>query len=401
MLLNANSPTVQAMLQNTPQGFGNMPMYYGNAPTAYVQQQAQPQQFNSPFPSPKDMLTSAGQANVYAPTGFGYQQPPMFMGGNTSIMNGYQNPFMGYGYSGYTTPYPANPYSGNIVPNYNRPMTEQEFYSIQSLKMSGLNVHGPIEMRQLEIQGEISAFKALSRLCGKVNDLSEEEIEERQALYDSKPVQQEPPPQESYKRKFDNPLVVTIDKGDGTTIKLNSAEVMAKNPYENYYTNGCVASNVERNAQIRNYYAVLRFNQLFDSAPERKYDDASMYDMFNGGGLADLYFDSLRRLEHQQALSRTGKLYDGSAFQSLLSKCGLSTRGNSAAIRRLTGRYGIMPDGRPVSPQHDPSIASSFAFNQNTGEFEITPPNFIARRLEKARSDFYRTIDGGADDVPF
>ena len=29
-MLNINSPTVQAMMNNVPQGVGNMPIYYGN-----------------------------------------------------------------------------------------------------------------------------------------------------------------------------------------------------------------------------------------------------------------------------------------------------------------------------------------------------------------------------------
>ena len=32
-MLNANSPTVQALLNSTPPGTGNMPVYFGNTPT--------------------------------------------------------------------------------------------------------------------------------------------------------------------------------------------------------------------------------------------------------------------------------------------------------------------------------------------------------------------------------
>lgn len=49
-MLNMNSPTVQAMLNNTPQGFGNMPVYFGNTPTVIeTVQQAAPQQPVMPF----------------------------------------------------------------------------------------------------------------------------------------------------------------------------------------------------------------------------------------------------------------------------------------------------------------------------------------------------------------
>jgi len=46
----------------------------------------------------------------------------------------------------------------------------------------------------------------------------------------------------------------------------------------------------------------------------------------------------------------------------------------------------------PVSPQHDPSISSSFSYNPVTGTYDIKPPGFIADRLEAARQRFINSI---------
>ena len=77
-MLNINSPTVQSMLRNTPQGFGNIPIYSGNGPTITTETIAVPSQeqqningtnqFQTPFPSPKEMLMNEDR---YTMTGFG------------------------------------------------------------------------------------------------------------------------------------------------------------------------------------------------------------------------------------------------------------------------------------------------------------------------------------------
>ena len=63
-----------------------------------------------------------------------------------------------------------------------------------------------------------------------------------------------------------------------------------------------------------------------------------------------------------------------------------------SASARFTGRYGVMPDGRPVSPGHDPSVAESFSYNPSTGQYSVTAPNFIANRMEQARARFIQSI---------
>ena len=66
---------------------------------------------------------------------------------------------------------------------------------------------------------------------------------------------------------------------------------------------------------------------------------------------------------------------------------------NAAAIARYTGRYGYMPNGRPVTPGLDPSIAQSFSYDEKTKTYLVSPPNFIRNKLEEARDRFVQTLN--------
>ena len=82
-MINATSPTIAAMIDNTPQGIGNMPYNPQMVPNyGTVGYQPNPS-FNNPYPSPKDMLTQAGQMNVYQPTTFAspFAPPQNIIGG--------------------------------------------------------------------------------------------------------------------------------------------------------------------------------------------------------------------------------------------------------------------------------------------------------------------------------
>ena len=117
-MLNINSPTVQSMLRNTPQGFGNIPIYSGNGPTITTETIAVPSQeqqningtnqFQTPFPSPKEMLMNGGQNTIYNPTSFVpqgtmYSQPQY--GYNTGGYVGGYNPNISSAFNGYYNPY--------------------------------------------------------------------------------------------------------------------------------------------------------------------------------------------------------------------------------------------------------------------------------------------------------
>ena len=114
MGINLNSPTVQAMLNNTPYGVGNLPVYFGSAPTitgTVESAQNQPTQ-QMPFPSPKEMLTNGGQSMIYNPTTFAPQ--PNIVGGYNPSFNaafsGYSNPYMGIGSYGGFPSYGYSPF---------------------------------------------------------------------------------------------------------------------------------------------------------------------------------------------------------------------------------------------------------------------------------------------------
>jgi hypothetical protein len=144
---------------------------------------------------------------------------------------------------------------------------------------------------------------------------------------------------------------------------------------------------------IRSVQRVIRHNQLFDSALERQFDKTDMLTFFNtGAGL--LMADNLNKQLYLQNISNTSQVYDRDGFKKrLLENNGLRSRSEMKAIDRFVGRYGVMPDGRPVSPGHDPSVASSFSYDPRTGQYSVTAPNFISNRLEQARQSFIRSID--------
>ena len=102
--------------------------------------------------------------------------------------------------------------------------------------------------------------------------------------------------------------------------------------------------------------------------------------------------DTLNRQLQHQYVTRTGLLYSSDTMRKMLENNGLRSREQLNAVERFTGRYGIMPDGRPVTPGHDPAIASSFSYNPATGSYEVTAPNFIRDRVEQARNRFITSI---------
>ena len=143
-MLNINSPTVQAMMQNVPQGFGNMPVYFGNTPVLSTNQQ----QVSTPYPSPKEMLMQSGQQNIYSQTSFA---PRNVVGGYNpgfdAAFGGYINPYMGYGYSGYG----FNPMM---------PLDDETRITLALAEANGLDYNEQIKM-------ESELYKTMSRITSK------------------------------------------------------------------------------------------------------------------------------------------------------------------------------------------------------------------------------------------
>lgn len=365
-MLNMNSPTVQAMLNNLPQGVGNMPVYYGNAPTVTSEVTTQ---FNTPYPSPKEMLMQAGQNNIYAPTSF---MPRNIVGGYNpgyqTAFNGYTNPYMGYGtYGGF----------GMMAPPMDRDARE---------RLEQANINGLTYDEQLV--AESNFYKTISRIVSKNIGRDEEAANECASAFD---IYCKYPKHDEIHKKPIQSIHIQLKVGDTVVadMKAGSINIIAGN----YSRNSEYAEQMKVQHDIRSVQRVIRHNQLFDSALERQFDKTDMLTFFNtGAGL--LMADNLNKQLYLQNISNTSQVYDRDGFKKrLLENNGLRSRSEMKAIDRFVGRYGVMPDGRPVSPGHDPSVASSFSYDPRTGQYSVTAPNFISNRLEQARQSFIRSID--------
>ena len=384
-MINMNSPTVQAMLQNTPQGFGNMPAYYGDMPTVTQTSQHTSQ---IPFPSPKEMLINGGQNMIYNPTSFAPRNiVGAYNSGYQTAFDGYANPYMDYSnqYNPYTNPY-MNPYSGYFSPQSSYFMTPPDEDSRERLEAAYNN--GLTYDEQLRIESRL--FKKLSRIVSHNIDRSEEDAklcEEAFDIYDKYP-REDPIPIRRHQ-----PMSVVIMKGDETVI--DSRKSINRNN-QDYYTNKLYIESMKHRQAYFEVQKILRYNQLYSQAPERLIDNVDMFDVFNNAdkGFGILRADSKANRIYEQSIRRTSQIYDRDSFRKrLLENNGLKSRDQMSAIERFAGRYGVMPDGRPVSPGHDPAIASSFSYDPKTGQYNVTAPNFIRDRLEMARESFIKSID--------
>ena len=372
-MLNLNSPTVQAMLQNTPHGYGNMPVYFGNGPTVTSETnipQQQQQTYQSPFPSPKDMIAQGGQQMIYSPTSF---MPRNIVGGYNpgynAAFSGYYNPYMGIGAYG----------------GYNYMMAPPDADSKDRLDMANFN--GMTYDEQLEM--ESSFYSTISRIVSKNVGRSEEEAEACAAAFSP---YNKYPKENPTERKKVKPLHIKLKIGDEVVADMNPSKVQPR--YEqDYIYNAALVENMKYRSEWAEAERVRRCNMLYDGAPERQFDHMDLLDFFNyGAGV--IMADMQNRILYEQASKRVTDVYDQNDFRKrLLENNGLKSKKQTQALERFVGRYGVMPDGRPVSPGHDPAVATSFSYNPNTGQYEVTAPNFLSNRLEAARQSFIRAID--------
>lgn len=371
-MLNLNSPTVQAMLQNTPQGYGNMPVYFGNSPTVTTETNIPPQQqtYQSPFPSPKDMIAQGGQQMIYSPTTFA---PRNIVGGYNpgynAAFSGYYNPYMGIG-----------AYSG-----YNYMMAPPDADSKDRLDMANFN--GMTYDEQLKMESDF--YSTISRIVSKNVGRSEEETEACAAAFTP---YDKYPKENPTERKKVKPLHIKLKVGDEVIADKNPSTVQPR--YEqDYIYNAALVENMKYRSEWAEAERVRRCNMLYDGAPERQFDHMDLLDFFNyGAGV--IMADMQNRILYEQASKRVTDVYDQNDFRKrLLENNGLRSKKQTQALERFVGRYGVMPDGRPVSPGHDPAVATSFSYNPNTGQYEVTAPNFLSNRLEAARQSFIRAID--------
>ena len=361
-MLNINSPTVQAMMQSLPQGVGNMPVYYGNTPVLSSEQQS----ISTPYPSPKEMLIQSGQQNVYTPTAF---TPRNIVGGYNpgfeAAFNGYINPYMGYGYSSYGF--------GPMIP-----LDEETKLTLAMANSNGLDYEEQIKM-------ESELYKKMSRITSINCNRSEEEsnhFEKYFEVYEKHPQQQN----QYYSRKPISHMHVKIKVGDNVVADMVPSNISVGYTPPNVFDDIKARDTIVKN-QIKQCY-----NNLYNSASERRMDNVDMLDFFNNHA-GSLLMEDIDYMVRMQAFTNAGLVYNKDLFQKLLNNNGIKTRSQRNAVDRFVGRYGIMPDGRPVSPGHDPAVATSFSYNPSTGQYSITAPNFISDRLEKARQKFISSID--------
>lgn len=414
-MLNINSPTVQAMFKNTPVGVGNFETFSGPTPTFTNDQTAVngQQSFHTPYPSPKEMLTQYGQISVpqiAQPVSF--QQNMYAPGDARNLVGGYNpnfNPyFNGYGsdgfqraFSGYYNPYMiANPYNGMTYMQVdqlnqimsNDPDMKDIWYASQA---AGIDYQEHVET----ISG---IFRGFSRTVSKNINRSEEDAKkcEEQFAVREKETAAVSTFNSGYSfGTFQNtkkyPLFeVEVVKGDKVISDSSSDHTIADNySSQNYRSNVNYAIRVVNESNNFKYGVELAHMQMHNNAIERQFDNVSLLEYMNEK--APIIYSAYERaeIERKKAANLNSTVYNTNEYKKrLYENNSLKSRYINKAVERHFGRYGVMPDGRPVSPGHDPAIAESFSINTNTGYLEVTAPNFIKNRLEAARQNFIDSI---------
>lgn len=379
-MLNMNSPTVQAMLNNTPQGFGNMPVYYGASPAVSQQQVSQPT--GMPYPSPKEMLSQGGEQMIYSPTSFA---PQNIVGGYNpgfqAAFAGYSNPYLDY-QQGLYGGYPSFGGYGGMYP-YMQPMDDDARERLAMAIFNGLTYD-----EQLEFESDL--YKTISKIVSRNLGRDEKEARECEKAFDI--INKYPVIEEDFsQQKTFKPLHVQVMIGDEVVADMKPENVQLR--HQDYQRNAMYVEQMKYRHTFNETNMAIYRNTLFDQAPERMFDKTDMMNLFNDGIGAILAQDKVQEMYIQSA-QRAAQVYNRDSFRERLFKNnGVRTRSKMKALERYAGRYGIMPDGRPVSPGHDPAVADSFSYNPQTGQYTVTAPNFMRDRLERARESFIRSID--------
>ena len=263
---------------------------------------------------------------------------------------------------------------------YNYPLDEETKQTLQMAAFNGLEYKEQMEM-------ESDLYKKMSRTVSKNIGRSEEDTikcENAFNLYEKYPAPQ------YYQRDPITPMHVQIKVGDNITADIPSNNTNLY--YSNYIRNSAFIDNMKMRDQMIKAEAAKRYEMMYNSASERRMDNVDILDFFNNHAGSLLMEDIQMQLRYQ-SVTRTGKLYNSDGFKKLLQNNGYKTKSQMSAVDRFVGRYGYMPDGRPVSPGHDPAVSQSFSYDPTTGQYNITAPNFIADRMEKARARFINSIE--------
>lgn len=388
-MLNLNSPTVQAMMAQSPNGFGNMPVYYGNTPqvetisTQVQQPQSQQTHFQTPYPSPKEMLTQQGQQTIYQPTSFAPYPPNV----------------VGIAHPGYNPTYyqQSNPYYySNGYGNY-QPTQQQCMPSDEDARITWetANNNGVTYREQIETESKL--YKLMSRIVSKNIGRSEEEAkkcEDRFNIYDRNE-QYRQSQEQAYQIRKQNKIVIKVKvKVGDTVIAARSSEDHPDFQNDRFESNVVRIEQAEKAEEIREANKDYAFRMMHNQAIERKYDNTDLLEFFNGGGSSEITLAIQAQELKNYNNSLIAKTYDKDTFRArLLRNNGIKSREEQKAVDRFVGRYGYLPNGTPISPQHDPAMSECFSYNPKTGCYDVTLPNYMSKAFEGARSRFLRSLD--------
>ena len=398
-MINVNSPTVQSMLASTPVGFGNMASAAYTAPPIQSDMQMQNDMnlgvgnqipfggYEQPqYPQQYQYQTLYQPMYPQQQYGMQYPQYPQYQNGS-SIVGGY-NPNVNAVFNGYSNPYMSNGFDGfGYQPQV--PMDQDAIERLQMAEMNGLTYDEQL------IQ-ESNLYKSLSRIVSKSLGRSEEDAKRFENLF-SIYNKYERKEEEEIKKKKSLSIHIKVTRGDEVLVDSRTDAVPVP-PNGNLRNIQFMEMMHERKEAI-NKAKINGLNQMYAQAPERMYDNMDVVDFFNNGA-GVLMGNVLSREAAMQRVKRVSQLYNKDQFRERLFKNNnIKGKAQITAIDRFVGRYGVMPDGRPVSPGHDPAVATSFSYDPKTGQYSVTAPNFIKDRLENARNSFISTIENNGNSL--
>lgn len=378
-----SSPTSQFMYGVGNQRSANPVAYTDNSNPFLRYVQPQQQQIfapagNMPFMSPREMVInqSVQQQQVYYPTPFA---PRNIVGANNygynQAFNGYSNPFIG---QQYTSNYQAPPIPFEM-------MSDDMKATYQTALERGVSYNE-------QVYNNSAIYKMMSRIVNKSLGKSEEEIEEISHKYDVKTITfNNNNNQSQYKKKsrFDVKFRIVVKCGDDIV-----SETAIEESNVNNELNKTIAENIETNHKIATSNRIRINENLYNHALERNFDKVdNLFTFFNECAGKIVARDLMDQLQYQKR-TNSSKLYKSSEFKkNLLLNNGNRPKEERKAVDRFYGRYGYLPGGIPVSPQHDPSISECFSYDENTGQVCITAPKFIQDRVELAKQSFIQSVD--------
>lgn len=479
-MFNMNSPIVQKMLRETPPPMGNFQYGYGNTPTLETVYTRSPDPVSAsdpnqvvrtteaPFPSPKEMVMNAGMqqqlinpmmsmpapmpgmipmaTGIYGQMGGAYPYAPQpyvpggtMIGGVPNILQGYSNPYMGYGsYMGLPQQRVNSEY--RMPADWEVPyLTYEQLMIRQAGMLSGLSYDG-----QLECIKDV-----MHTMCASVSAYlgEDKETASKRASYfdiqyrgggDGKPKSVNEMMEEREKNaRWNQPdanIVVKIMSGD-EVICSNTAHEAHLQHMKDPSSRMWEGTMIDFGAMVQRWnYALANWekwrNECYANAIERKYDhcEGGLPGFFNTGMVAISnqmwreenqrrlnYFavrgqysseDYMRRLMQESISERqmryinrfgtrkTGMLKDPEIdYKTGLPK-GLEIDPATGMVRG--SNEGMLPNGQMVQPGTDPRVASSFYMDPNTGEFTIKAPEFKKDRsmdaIAMARERFMQQI---------